>query len=344
MGEAFGHSKAGRCEMEICKKCVLNESFPGIRFDGNGVCNFCRSSEDGKKLESVKEDYSQRFAALVTELKGKNCYDGLLAYSGGKDSTYTLYLMKEKYGLKLLAFSFNNWFQSERASKNIQNVLMHMGIDHLVLSPSFEVLREILRVSVQQELYPIKALGRATSICTTCLSLVRFASLKVAIEKEIPLVIFAMSPGQAPVATSIFKTNPAMLRKMQSAIYQPLHRYLGDAIRPYFLEERHFAKGDSFPYSVNPLAFLGYEEREIYRSIQPIGWLPPEDTDANSTNCLLNAFANQVHQEKYGFHPYAFEMAGLVRMGILSREEGLHRLAQPGDPGLIGKVKEKLNI
>jgi tRNA(Ile)-lysidine synthase TilS/MesJ len=330
--------------MKICKKCVLNESYPGIKFDENGVCNFCRSSEDGKKLESLKEDYAQRFTALVADLKGKNCYDGLLAYSGGKDSTYTLYLMKEKYGLKLLAFSFNNWFQSERAAKNIQNVLMHTGIDHLVLSPSFEHLREMLRISVHQELYPIKALGRATSICTTCLSLVRFTSLRLAIEKEIPLVIFAMSPGQAPLATSIFKMNPAMLRKMQGAIYQPLHRYLGEAIRPYFLEERHFEKADQFPYSVNPLAFLRYDEKEIYECIQQIGWLPPGDTDANSTNCLLNAFANQVHQEKYGFHPYALEMAGLVRMGMLSREEGLRRLAQPGDAGLIARVKEKLNF
>jgi len=58
----------------------------------------------------------------------------------------------------------------------------------------------------------------------------------------------------------------------------------------------------------------------------------------------MNAFANQVHQEKYGFHPYAFEIAGLIRIGILSREEGLHRLAQPGDPVLIGRVKEKLGI
>jgi hypothetical protein len=31
-------------------------------------------------------------------------------------------------------------------------------------------------------------------------------------------------------------------------------------------------------------------------------------------------------------------------MGVLSREEGLNRLNQPGNPVLIGRVKEKLGI
>jgi len=70
----------------------------------------------------------------------------------------------------------------------------------------------------------------------------------------------------------------------------------------------------------------------------------PEDTDPNSTNCLMNAFANQIHQEQNGFHPYSFEIAGLVRMGVFSREEGLNRLNQPGNPVLIGRVKERLGI
>jgi len=58
----------------------------------------------------------------------------------------------------------------------------------------------------------------------------------------------------------------------------------------------------------------------------------------------MDAFAKQGYQEQYKFHPYAFEIAGLVRMGILPREEGLNRLAQPGDSVLIGRVKKELEI
>jgi hypothetical protein len=58
----------------------------------------------------------------------------------------------------------------------------------------------------------------------------------------------------------------------------------------------------------------------------------------------MNAFANQIHQDQFGFHPYAFEMAGLVRMGVLSREEGLKRLNEPAHEKIVEEVRLKLGI
>ena len=58
----------------------------------------------------------------------------------------------------------------------------------------------------------------------------------------------------------------------------------------------------------------------------------------------MNAFANQTHIKQFGFHPYAFELAGLVRMGVMSREEGLKRLNEPSNEVVIAEVKRKLGI
>jgi hypothetical protein len=55
-----------------------------------------------------------------------------------------------------------------------------------------------------------------------------------------------MSPGQAPIATAVVKTNPQMLRTMQEALLRPLSDRLGDAIKPFFLEQRHFDKAEHF--------------------------------------------------------------------------------------------------
>jgi len=49
----------------------------------------------------------------------------------------------------------------------------------------------------------------------------------------------------------------------------------------------------------------------------------PADTDPNSTNCLMNAFANQTHIKQFGFHPYAFELQACPN-GVMSREEVLN--------------------
>jgi len=89
---------------------------------------------------------------------------------------------------------------------------------------------------------------------------------------------------------------------------------------------------------------LDYNEEDILNAIKEIGWVNPKDTDSNSTNCLLNGFANQMHIKQYGFHPYAFEIAGLVREGYMTREEGLKKLSVPPDPEVIKYVKKKLGI
>ncbi|MBW2072885.1 MAG: hypothetical protein JRI89_16770, partial [Deltaproteobacteria bacterium] len=87
---------------------------------------------------------------------------------------------------------------------------------------------------------------------------------------------------------------------------------------------------------------LQYDERKIVEEIQALGWQPPADTDSNSSNCLLNSLGIESHLQKFGFHPYAFELAGLVREGYLSRAEGLARLAARPDEKIVSEVKRTL--
>jgi hypothetical protein len=80
----------------------------------------------------------------------------------------------------------------------------------------------------------------------------------------------------------------------------------------------------------------------IYENILGLGWKAPDGVDANSTNCLLNSFANIVHKQRLGFHPYASELANLVREGYIDRITALKRLNQQEDPALVSMVQEKL--
>lgn len=330
--------------MQTCKKCVLNEHFIGIRFDNEGICNFCRSAKSLDQQRSTRGKHEGRFLKLIKQNKGKGSYDCLVAYSGGKDSTYTLHLLQERYNLKLLAYSFDNWFQSDRAKRNIRAVMSIINVDHLTVMPSFESMKKIVLASMSRDMHSDKAITRASSICTNCISLVRFIGFRLAIEQEIPFMIFGMSPGQAPMATAVVKTNPQMIRTMQETLLGPLSVRLGDMIKPFFLEQRHFDKVDNFPYSINPLTFVDYNENVIYETVDKYGWKKPDDTDANSTNCLLNALANQVHLDQVGVNPYAYEIAELVRAGCMTREQGLARLAEPLPAEQIAEVKNRLGI
>ncbi len=325
----------------VCARCVLPETFPGISFDAEGVCNYCLEAAPASEYENKKREYRARFEKLIEENKSPGGYDILMCYSGGKDSTYTLSLLKEKYGLNILAFTLDNGFVSPMTIDNIRAVVEKLGVDHIYFKPSFATLSRIFKRCAEQSIFPSKCIERASDICTACMAIVKYAALRQAVEKSIPMVGFGWSPGQAPLASSVMKNNPRMVRLTMRTLFDPLYRVAGEAVLPFFLEERHFS-GD-LPYFVHPLAFLDYDEDTIYGTISRLGWHRPRGLDANSTNCLLNSLANIVHRERHGFNPYSFEMANLVRAGCVSREVALNKLNEAEDPATVQAVQRKLD-
>ncbi len=330
--------------LRVCSKCALPETFPGIRFNEEGVCNICLEFKGIGSEQAKKAEYREKFEALVKEYKGSSTYDALMCYSGGKDSTQTLAILKEKYELNVLAVSIDNGFVSPQAFENIRTVVEKLGVDHIFFKPRFDILAKIFRHCANKDIYPPKALERASAICTSCMAIVKYSTLRIAVEKDIPFIAYGWSPGQAPVTSSIIKNNPGMVKIMQKSLYDPMYQIVGSEIRPYFLEDKHFGGSYRFPYYVHPLAFLDYNEEAVYQNIALLGWKPPEDTDANSTNCLLNSFANVVHKQRLGFHPYALEMANLVREGYIDRDTALGRLNQQENPNIVAMVREKLAL
>ena len=178
--------------MHICSTCVLDENFPGISFNDNGVCIFCQRHKKKEEQRDLREKYKKKFDEIIEKKKGEYSYDCLAAFSGGKDSTYTLYLMKKRYNLNVLTLSYDNWFQSETALNNIKQVVKNLEIDHLMFKPTFNIFKKIIQTVISSDVYSIKALERASSICTTCISLIRFMCLKTAIESLANVHIFAV--------------------------------------------------------------------------------------------------------------------------------------------------------
>ncbi len=329
--------------MKRCKVCVLPEGFPHINFDEAGVCSLCQNRKTRAELKRLEREYRARFESLVKKVRGRGEYDVLVAYSGGKDSSYALSVFKEAYGLRVLALTLNNSFMPHQAFVNIRNVVEALGVDHIILKPRFDILKKIFRQALKKSPYPAKSLERASAICTSCIGLVKYTALKLAIEKDIPFIGFGWSPGQAPITSSVLKITPPMLRGMENVTKRALVAMAGKGVEAYFLGERHYAKKD-FPYFVHPLAFLGYDEKKIAAKMKRLGWVRPAGVDANSTNCLLNSLANEAHTARYGFHPYTLEIAELVRGGCISRAEGLARIKSPGGKKTIDMVKKRLGI
>ena len=112
--------------MRRCARCLLPETQETLSFDSEGICNVCRQHE--YKHDQIKWDEKKKeFAAIVDEYRGKHEYDCIVPFSGGKDSTFTLYYLVRELHLKPLVVSFDHGFYRPNMEKNIVRTLKKLA-------------------------------------------------------------------------------------------------------------------------------------------------------------------------------------------------------------------------
>lgn len=118
--------------LQVCTRCIYDESIPAIKFDEDGICNYCKLIDQLKEeyktgTPSGEKDLLEIFDQIKKEGKGKK-YDCVIGVSGGTDSSYLVYLAT-KYGLRPLAVHYDNTWNSAIATENIRKVLGKLNID-----------------------------------------------------------------------------------------------------------------------------------------------------------------------------------------------------------------------
>jgi N-acetyl sugar amidotransferase len=139
-----------------CRRCIMSTAAdPAIEFDSEGVCSHCRRYDRLIETRTLRGEAGRRALEQVVEGirrdgRGRD-YDCIVGVSGGVDSTYVAFLVRE-LGLRPLAIHFDNGWDSELAVKNIERVLRNLGIDlhtYVVDWPEFRDLQlAFLRASV----------------------------------------------------------------------------------------------------------------------------------------------------------------------------------------------------
>ena len=119
-------------EVQICSRCIYDERVASIEFDEQGVCNYCHqldslSKEYGTGKERGEKELDRIFDQIKTAGRGKK-YDCVIGVSGGTDSSYLVYLVKEQ-GLRPLAVHYDNTWNSAIATQNIRKVLTALNVD-----------------------------------------------------------------------------------------------------------------------------------------------------------------------------------------------------------------------
>ena len=114
--------------MKFCNRCLYPDTKPELQFNDQGICSACTNyewkqtvnwNEKKSELKQILEKYRSK--------DGKN-YDCIIPVSGGKDSTYQTYVIKEEFGLNPLVVNFHPLDQTVIGRKNLEN-LKKLGVD-----------------------------------------------------------------------------------------------------------------------------------------------------------------------------------------------------------------------
>lgn len=165
--------------LKKCVKCGLPETYETIEFDAQGVCNVCRQQEY-KQGTIDWEARKKMLEGLIEEHRGKALYDCIVPFSGGKDSTFTLYHLVKEYKIKPLVVQFNHGFLRDGLKQNNERTLKQLGVDFISFTPNWKVVKRLM----------LEALIRKGDFCWHCHTGIFSFPMHIALRFEVPLVMW----------------------------------------------------------------------------------------------------------------------------------------------------------
>jgi hypothetical protein len=353
-------TRVERPALRRCSRCVLPHTFPRISFDEQGVCNYCR--EEGVPTALLGEG---KLLQVIRSRKQKaSHYDCMVALSGGRDSTYAMYFLVRKLGLKVLAYSVDNGFMPAETISNINNAASILGVDHV-----WEKHNE-LRLGIKPVLTAWMHHPRPemlSSLCLGCRSGFAQGLLRAARKyKTITVITGCGEPGSDEhlglkffTAKSFRKAGGAielLAGYARELLKNP--RYLSTLSVPYLMVKEYtykFAPTAILSRLVSPgtrqlglYRFIPWDENKITQVIcNELGWKKPSFASAAyRSDSEICALKSQLYLKTLGFTINDVLVSGMIRKGLLTRSEALAKLEVENVelPSFLVQISNKVGV
>jgi len=314
--------------VKYCKKCLYPDTKPQLQFNENGICSACVNCDLKNKVdwEKKKKDFIQ----ILEKFKSKNQgnYDCIIPVSGGKDSTFQVYTMKETFGLNPLAVNFHPLDQTKLGRKNLEN-LKKLGVDCIEFSPNPKIYSKLAKfglVELGDFQWP-EHLG------------IFSIPVQIAVKYKIPLIIWGENPqleyGQP---TDIDKDTI-----LDRTWTEKNGGFFLDKIKPHDMIEYGFEMKDLSPYlypsddEIRNIGitgiFLGsYIKWNIFKQLELVKKLGFSENDDlmegtydkyENLDVYFTVFHDYFKFLKYGFGRTTDHTSIEIRYGRISRDEGI---------------------
>lgn len=259
--------------MRHCVSCTMPDTRPGISFDRDGVCSACTNY-----VARANVDWSGRFeelAQLCDKYRGSNGpggYDCAVAVSGGKDSHFQVYTLKERMGMNPILFSVEDNFPLTNAGvHNLKNISEEFGCTIISCKPNIKAQKKLMRGLFEDYGKPTWFIDR----------LIYTFPLHMALKFEVPMLCYGENVS---------------------------YEYGGPGAVDTYSARDQISNGVASDFSPEQLACYGVDERDLSLTIAPNS-AEIQHLDPFYLSYFLpwNSVENYVLAKRRGFHDLTHE-------------------------------------
>ena len=106
----------------------LPSTMPFIRFDADGVCNYCHNYTIANNPKPVEELFK-----LVEPYRRPGRDDCIVPFSGGRDSCYGLHLVVKELGMRPITYTYDWGMVTDLGRRNISRMSAKLVLRTLLL-------------------------------------------------------------------------------------------------------------------------------------------------------------------------------------------------------------------
>lgn len=343
--------------VQRCVRCLLPRTEGGYEFNAAGECRLCQEAKlRPQNDEAARAARRARLEASLEELrrrgKGRE-FDCVVGISGGRDSTYLLHQLVRKHNLRCLAAYYRTPFTVDEVDANVQRLVKNLNVKMVPMDidPNYHA-RKARELVLLWNRKPMTVIGNLT--CAPC-KLVNRESHRIAWRYGVKGIVyggnrhemFHLSAGQlkevnlakkhsmkiqALEALTYAKRGFGMMAKSMAIWkYAPMGFWAAVMYRcPHTVYLRLRFPGI---YRMEYFYQAEWDEEECRQALRDVGWVRPSDCFSDwKADCSFAEWKNYMYVNTHGVHYVEALLSNMVREGLLTREEGLRRLAIETQP------------
>ena len=322
--------------MNYCKNCLQCDARPGISLNTQEICTGCEGHQEKENVIDWSRQ-RQELEKLFDQYRGSNgnSYDCIVPVSGGKDSTYQTYVVKELFGMNPLCVTYKTPLRTELGQKNLENLQQSLDVDLLELAINPNTEKKFI-------LKAIKELG--VPGLPQHLGIFAF-TLRVAVKFRIPLVVWGENAQLEYGGTAQERQNP-LLDRAWLARHGCLHErstedWVDADLSAKELQAFSIPSDEEFHAAGVHSFFLGqymrWDPLENAQKAQTLGFQTRKEGpvigiwDFADLDCKIIGLHHYVKWYKFGMTRTFDNVAVEIRNKRMTKEEGLRLIKEKGD-------------